>query len=67
MSNTKMYNHMLDVAFTVVSDKEDPNAIDYEVILSGLAKRLATLIEHNDRDSIGHCDTYKYEDGEEIT
>lgn len=64
-----MYNHMLDVAFTVVSDKEDPSAIEYEVILAGLAKRLATLIEHNDcesRESIGHCDTYEYKEGDEI-
>ena len=57
---------MLDVAFTVVSDKEDPTAIEYEVILSGLAKRLATLIEHNDPESIGYCDTYEYEEEEGV-
>ena len=55
------FNHMMDVAFSVVTEDDDPSKIDYNVLLLGLTKRLASLMENGDRESFGHCDTYTYD------
>tara|TARA_R110000751_G_scaffold30576_1_gene78115 strand:- start:281 stop:487 length:207 start_codon:yes stop_codon:yes gene_type:complete len=59
------YNHMLDIAFTVISETEDPNDITPEEIHLAIERRLVTLREEGQYDiggAIGHCDTYKIEE-----
>lgn len=61
------YNHMLDIAFTVISEKEDGSDITPEQIHVAIAKRLESLAETNEYDlggTIGICDTYEMEDSE---
>ena len=55
------YNHMLDIAFIVISETEDPNDIAPEEIHLAIERRLVTLREEGEYDiggNIGHCDTY---------
>ena len=59
------YNHMLDVAFIIISEAEDPNDIPPEEIHQGIERRLVSLAESNEYDiggAIGLCDTYEIED-----
>ena len=61
------YNHMLDIAFTVISEKQDGSDITPEQIHVAIAKRLQSLAEANEYDlggAIGICDTYEMEDSE---
>jgi len=61
------YNHMLDIAFTVISEKQDGSDITPEQIHVAIAKRLESLAETNEYDlggTIGICDTYEMEDSE---
>ena len=61
------YNHMLDMAFTVISEKQDGSDITPEQIHVAIAKRLQSLAEANEYDlggAIGICDTYEMEDSE---
>ena len=56
------YNHMLDIAFIVISEEEDGSDITPEQIHAAIAKRLVAIAESNEYDlggSIGHCDTYQ--------
>jgi len=50
------YNHMFDVAFTVDSDKENPDEVTFEELIEGLLNRLPQLY-HDGLDSFGHCDS----------
>ena len=52
------YNHMLDIAFTVISETEDGSDITPEQIHLGIERRLVTLSED------GHCDTYEVNDND---
>ena len=59
------YNHMLDIAFTVISEQEDGSDITPEQIHAAIAKRLESLAEANEYDiggAIGICDTYEMEE-----
>ena len=59
------YNHMLDVAFIIISEAEDPNDIPPEEIHQGIERRLVTISEEGTWDiggAIGHCDTYEEQD-----
>ena len=59
------YNHMLDIAFEVISEKEDGSDITPEQIHLAIAKRLESLAESNEYDlggAIGICDTYEMEE-----
>ena len=59
------YNHMLDIAFTVISETEDGSDITPEQIHLGIERRLVTLSEEGQYDiggAIGHCDTYEIEE-----
>ena len=59
------YSHMLDVAFTVISEEEDGSDITPEQIHVAIAKRLVSLAEANEFDiggAIGICDTYEIEE-----
>ena len=61
------YNHMLDIAFIVISEEEDGSDITPEQIHVAIAKRLVAIAESNEYDlggSIGHCDTYEVEEAE---
>jgi hypothetical protein len=58
------YNHMLDMAFEVISEKEDGSDITPEQIHLAVKKRLASLAEANEYDiggAIGICDSYEIE------
>ena len=62
---TKHYSHMLDIAFTVISEEEDGSDITPEQIHVAIAKRLVLLAEANEFDiggAIGICDTYEIEE-----
>ena len=60
------YNHMLDVAFTVISETEDGSDITPEQIHVAIAKRIASLAEANEFNifsgAISICDTYEIEE-----
>lgn len=56
------YNHMLDIAFEVISEKEDGSDITPDQIHVAILKRLESLAEANEYDlggAIGICDTYE--------
>lgn len=50
---------MIDVAFTVVSEKEDPYSLTKEEVIAGLEKRLEYLRSNYEPEAFGHCDTYE--------
>tara|TARA_R110000796_G_scaffold186318_1_gene303212 strand:- start:139 stop:339 length:201 start_codon:yes stop_codon:yes gene_type:complete len=59
------YNHMLDIAFEVISEDEDGSDITPEQIHAAILKRLVSLAEANEYDiggAIGICDTYEIEE-----
>ena len=59
------YNHMLDIAFEVISEKEDGSDITPEQINLAIKKRLESLSEFIEYDlggAIGICDTYEMEE-----
>ena len=61
------YSHMLEIAFTVISEEEDGSDITPEQIHVAIAKRLVSLAEANEFDiggAIGICDTYEVEEAE---
>jgi len=62
------YNHMLDMAFTVVSETEDGSDITPAQIQQGILLRLIGLIEEGSWEiggAIGLCDTYNEENKDE--
>ena len=62
------YNHMLDIAFTVISEEDDGSDITPEQIHVAIAKRIASLAEANEFNifsvsgAISICDTYEIEE-----
>ena len=61
------FNHMLDIAFEVISEDERGSDITPEQIHAAIAKRLVAIAESNEYNlggSIGHCDTYEVEEAE---
>ena len=59
------YNHMLDIAFEVISEDEDGSDITPEQIHAAILNRLVSLAEANEYDiggAIGICDTYEIEE-----
>lgn len=61
---TKTYNHMLDVAFEVISPEEDWGEIPIEEILTALEKRVAFLRAHqaDAANAFGSCDSFEVEE-----
>ena len=55
------FNHMMDVAFTVIDEHENPTDIAYEDLLAGMQKRLDSLREVKEPEAFGHCDTHEEE------
>ena len=59
------YNHMLDIAFEVISEEDDGSDITPEQIHVAILKRLVSFAEANEYDIggvIGFCDTYEIEE-----
>lgn len=55
------YNHMFDIAFSVVSHCEDPMECitdEPQLIRESLLKRIAGLTDDELSEALGHCDTY---------
>jgi hypothetical protein len=50
---------MLDVAFSVVSEQEDPDKLTKEEMIAGLEKRIENLKADYCDEAFGHCDTYE--------
>jgi hypothetical protein len=57
--NMTRYNHMLDVAFSVSSEEEDPYKLSKSEVISALEDRLESLKENYCGEAFGHCDTYE--------
>lgn len=55
----KLYNHMFDIAFTVISDLEDPLQVNTHELRIALLKRLASLGDEELGEAVGPCDTYE--------
>jgi hypothetical protein len=55
----KIYNHMIDVAFTVVGPYKDFEDIPYEQLLTGMDRRLVALTDHKEPEAFGHLDVYE--------
>ena len=56
------YNHMLDFAFEVISEKQDGSDITPEMIHVAIAKRLILIAESKEYDiggTFGLCDSYE--------
>lgn len=58
------YNALFDVAFTVITEYEDPYDSPAAVLLQGLRKRLEYLEQHpaDCGDSFGFSDSYAIEE-----
>jgi len=50
---------MLDVAFSVSSEEEDPYKLSKSEVISALEDRLESLKENYCGEAFGHCDTYE--------
>ncbi len=59
------FNHMFDVGFTVISDKEDGYEVPVSDLIAALKARVATLEAMTNEGEIleafGLCDTYEIE------
>ena len=63
----KRYNTMLDMAFSIEHDYEDPADIPREQLLAALLRRVAEIISGDSEvglvgEAFGECDTYEIED-----
>ena len=62
------YNHVLDIAFEIISEEDDGSDITPEQIHVAIAKRIASLVEANEFNifsvsgAISICDTYEIEE-----
>lgn len=58
------YNHAYDIAFEVVSEKEDGSDITAEMLSKAIALRCLTLMQNNEMLEAVGCpfDTYEMED-----
>jgi hypothetical protein len=61
----KKYNHMLDIAFTVITTKADPAELTSRELREGLLARIAGLTDADLHEAIGFCDTYNFEEVED--
>ena len=59
----KKYSHLMDVGFTVESEKENYEDLTYEELVAGVARRLRQLRTNDEGlDSFGYSDTIILED-----
>lgn len=58
----KSYSHLLDMAFTIISNEEDYTKIPYEDIMEALGRRVHSLARHPEIEAFGCCETIEEED-----
>ena len=57
------YNHMYDVAFTVISNTEDGSDVTPDMLRAALEKRIEVLFSSDEPlEAFGLCDTYEIEE-----
>ena len=56
------FNHLYDIAFSVVSEDEDGVDITGAMVRESILRRLAGITDDEIMESIGYCDTYEIED-----
>jgi hypothetical protein len=56
------FNHMYDIAFTVISNTEDGSDVTPAMLRAALLRRAAELAEDEFIEACGLCDTYEMED-----
>jgi hypothetical protein len=60
------FNHLYDVAFTVVSNTEDGSDVTPAMLRAALEKRIESLFASSESleplEAFGLCDTYEMED-----
>lgn len=57
----KIYNHLVDVAFTVEGPWEQLFDIPLEVLLAAMQKRIHTIRQDRNIEGFDICDTYEVE------
>jgi len=57
------FNHMYDIAFTVISDTEDGSDVTPAMLRAGLEQRIKDVFEDSGEwfEACGLCDTYEIE------
>lgn len=56
----KRFNHMMDIAFALVTEEEDPLKLDGATIREAIIQRLSGLTDSElAGDCVGYCDTYE--------
>ena len=58
------FNHMYDIAFTVISSKEDGSDVTPAMLKAGLEQRIQDVFVNSGEwaEACGLCDTYEIED-----
>jgi hypothetical protein len=56
------FNHMYDIAFTVISNTEDGSDVTPAMLRAALLRRASELAEDEFIEACGLCDTYEMED-----
>ena len=56
---TSQYNHMYDIAFSVITDKKDPDKVPWKEIREAIHARVRLMDQNpSEREGVGFCDTY---------
>jgi len=61
----KKYSHAFDIAFEVITDKENPDKVTTEELLTALQERLERLQEEDDSNILEAFSNYDSTDLEE--
>jgi len=56
------FNHLYDIAFSVISNDEDGEDITGAMVRESILRRLAGITDDEIMEAIGYCDTYEIED-----
>jgi hypothetical protein len=64
MKTETAYNHMYDIAFTIISYQEDGRDITPAQVRLAVVERIASLTDHEIFEAIGWCDTYALEESD---
>lgn len=57
----RKFNHLYDIAFSVVSNVEDGGDVTGAMVREAILKRLAAATDDDLMEGIGYCDTYEEE------
>lgn len=57
------FNHMYDIAFTIVSEAEDGSDVTPAMLREALLKRAAEMADEDFPEACGLCDTYEILEG----